>query len=484
MNSNLIDSTKLHPDLKVHQWSYDGKTEYTHTREDFVESVKHWKNILGEQGNVQLGHKVGSGIKILNLRYASLLYAISELGGINLVLDRSAGSNQPPRCRVLAPFDLFIVNDVENQIDPSAVELINQYSLKKLRADIWFDYASTQSHKFAEQTVPSGDDLFMLTTSSGSTGTPKIIGYTHQWLSRLGEYCAQVLNYQSTDRVLHLTSLHHGGSAGVFFFPTMQHCQHHYFDYALNATEAKQKEIAKTIAEKRINKVVFPNSLSLDRVLSYMPAIDHDCCFYSLQANHRSWIQESRRTGIKIISIFGASETLGPIFINTIDPNTPDSHSVLNYGKPLPGFYSVEITNQQLQVSDITGKVNMLSDKFAVDHNGEYHYQSRSDLIRVNEVTLQFADLHNIVLKHFDDLSAALLADTTANKIYLLLASHLNSDSTTAEKIAAVDADLKTINPILKIDHVDFVEMTTLLAGIKLDRAAAINHFRKKFNLV
>jgi acyl-coenzyme A synthetase/AMP-(fatty) acid ligase len=149
----------------------------------------------------------------------------------------------------------------------------------------------------------------------------------------------------------------------------------------------------------------------------------------------------------------------------------------------LQGFYSVEIKHHQLQVADITGNINLLNDKFAIDSNGDYHYQSRSDLIRINEVTLEFADLHSIVIKHFNELSAALLADTVANKIYLLLASHLESADYTVEKISAVATDLKNINPVLNIDHIDFIEMNSMFSGIKIDRVAAIDHFRKKFNL-
>jgi acyl-coenzyme A synthetase/AMP-(fatty) acid ligase len=482
MNSELICTAKLHKDLTIYQQSQNRKTFYAHSRDEFIGSVQHWKNILGEQANVRLGDKIGVGIELLNLRYASLLYAISELGGINLILDKVAvGSDRIPRCRVLAPFDLYVVSETADQ---SIINIGDWYSNKQLRADIWFDYTSTQPHVFSDQIVPLGSDLFMQTPSSGSVGTPKVIEYTHNWLSLLGDYCAKVLGYQSTDRILHLTNLHHGGSSGVFFFPTMQHCQHHYFDHGLDASVEKQKDIVNLIVEKQINKVLFPNSLLLDQVLKSMPTVDHDCCFYSLQANQKSWIQESHRTGINIVSIFGSSETLGPIFINTIDSNTPDIHNVLNYGKPLAGFYSVEVKHQHLQVLDITGKVNILNDKFNVDQQGNYYYNSRSDLIRINDVTLEFSDLHRITLTHFDDLSAALLADSTTNKIYLLLDNCLKSVDTTSEKISLIDSDLKTINSVLKIDHVDFIDIQSLLTGIKLDRAAAVAHFRKKFNLI
>lgn len=482
INNNIISSNNLHPELKIYQRDGDSSNFIMYNRHDVVESVRHWKNILGDKSNIRPGDKIGAGIELLDVKYVSLLYAVSELGGINLVLDKvEVGSNHLPRCRVLAPFDLYVQDDNVGQATRNIGE---QYSRQTLYSSIWFDYVSDRPHIFSNQMIPTDNDLFMLTPTSGSSGTPKVIGYTHQWVSKLGDYCAKVLDYQNTNRVLHLTNLHHGGSSCVFFFPTLQYCQDHYFEHGLNASSDKQKEIVELIVGKQINKVLFPNSLLLDQILKSMPAINHDCCFYSLQANHKSWIQESRRTGIKLVSIFGSTETLGPIFINTIDSNSSDDHQVLNYGKPLTEFFSVESKDRQLYVTDITGRSNIINDVFLVDDNGNYHYKSRSDLIRINEVTLEFSDLHNIVLKHFDDMSAVLLPDTVTNKIYLLLSSQLESDSATVEKIAAVGVDLKNINPVLSIDYIDFVDINSMMSGIKIDRNFATDYFRKKFNLI
>jgi acyl-CoA synthetase (AMP-forming)/AMP-acid ligase II len=477
---NLIDTSKLHPELIVYQ--KEQETFKAFSRDEFINSVQHWKNILGESINFKPGSKVGIGIELLNIRYASLLYAVSELGGINLVLDKvPVGSDKLPRCRVLAPFDLYVFSETPDQ---RTKNIGLWYSKNQLSADVWYDYQTKQNNFYATQLVPAEDDLFMQSPSSGSTGTPKVIGYTHKWLTKLSHHCAQTLNFRSNDRVLHLTNLHHGGSSGVFFFPTMNFCREHYFDHGLDTSERRQKQIVNLIVQQQINKVMFPNSILLDQILKLMPPIEHDCCFYSLQANHKAWVAESRRTGIQIVSLFGASETLGPIFINKIDATTADNHNVLNYGKPLSSFYSVEIRGRRLQVTDITGLSNTLNDVFTVDQKGDHYYNSRSDLIRINEVILEFSDLQNILLANFDELSAALLADTTANKIYLLLSDSLKDSINTTNNIEKINQALAAINPVLKIDFIDYVNFEDYLTGIKLDRAASIDHFRKKFNLI
>lgn len=481
INNKVIGTHTLHPELRIYQRQKDSDDFDMYERKDVVEAVCHWKNILGEQCNIVQGSKVGIGIELLDLKYVSLLYAVSELGGINLVLDKvSANSEIRPRCRVLAPFDLYVLG---NTADQSIRNVGDWYSNNQLLIETWFDYTSLQNHYYANKVAATSDNVFMMSPTSGSTGNPKVISYTHQWMLALGDYCAQTLEYRYDDRVLHLTNLHHGGSSGVFFFPTMQYCQEHYFDHLLGADLNKQKDIVKLIVEKQINKVIFPNSQSLDQILKLMPPIEHDCCFFSLQANAKSWVQESRRTGIKIISIFGATETLGPIFINAINSHSTDNHQVLNYGKPLTDFYSVEVKDRQLHVTDITGRFNIINDWFLIDEQGNYHYNSRSDLIRINEVTFGFSELHNVLISSFDELSAVLVADTTTNKIYLLISNHLEHSDTTAEKIEKINQALGNINPILKVDYVDYAELEKFLTAIKINRTLIIDHFRSKFNL-
>lgn len=483
MTNNIIDTQKINSELKIYQRCRDNPQEFDmYNLSEFVESVRHWKNILGEQSNICSGSKVGAGMELLDIRYASLLYAVSELGGINLVLDKvPVGSVKKPRCRVLAPFDLYIINSSAAQ---SVINVGNLYANNTISADIWFDYSSTQNHRYANLSIPDSNSIFMQSPTSGSTGEPKAISYTHGWVSALNEHCALTLNYKHTDRVLHLSNLHHGGTSCLFFFPTMRYCREHYFEHGLDANPTKQKEIAELIVKKQINKIMFPNSLLLDQVLKIMPTVDHECYFYSLQANHKSWVAESRRTGINIVSIFGSTETLGPVFINTIAPDTTDDHSVLNYGHPLSSFYSVEIRDQQLHVTDIVGRSNIINDQFTIDSQGNYHYNSRSDLIRINEVTFEFSELHQILVNTFSELTAALIADSTTNKIYLLVSSELQHLASTAEKITQIDHALNKVNPILKIDYVDYAELDQFLTAIKLDRLAIINYFRIKFGLI
>jgi len=320
--------------------------------------------------------------------------------------------------------------------------------------------------------------------SSGSTGDPKIIEYTHRWMKEIGQHCIDTFGWNADDRVLHLSNLHHGGSSGCFFFPTLKACREHYFDNGVSVNRAQILKIVDLIVSKKITRVMFPTAILLDGVLHEMPKIDHRCVFYSLQANHRSWIQYSRKTGVEIISLFGASEVLGPIFINRITPQTDDTHDVLNYGKPLSTFYKVLALPEQLSIQDRTGRSATVNDIFIVDDNGDYHYSSRSDLIRINEVIISYKDLEQALRQQFDHSVSAIVAYTTLNKIYLLLDISLIHLPDTQDKINFINQSLSELDPILKIDYIEFATVEDFISGIKVDRQAVIDYFRQKFYLV
>ena len=482
INQNLISRHSIHPEITQYFWRPDLNEYQAHGHNDMIESIRQWKNILTEQENIVPGNKVGLAITHFDLRYSACLFATAELGGVIPILDHvHVTSETKPRCRVLAPIDLFLYSD---NIIQAARNVGNWYAKKQLNIDCWFNYASTTNHRYADVMLAQDEDIVIVSPTSGSTGEPQAITYSHKWLSAIGDHCTQTFNFSADDRILHLSNLHHGGSSGCFFFPTVKHCKEHYFEYGAMPSPEDYERIIKVIVDKKINRVMFPNSHTLDQILSALPPLEHECHFYTLQANSKTWIPEVRRTNVaSVVSIFGSSETLGPIFLNTITPATTDSHNVLNYGKPLTNFYSVEIQDKQLYVSDKTGRNNLIDDCFEIDNNGNYHFRSRSKSIRVNEVTFDFGDLERMLTQNFDALSAVLVADSVANKIYLLVDLNLQDHADIPTKLNNINMTLGNINKILKVDYVDYQPIKNFLSGIKVNRSLIAEHFRKKFNL-
>ena len=480
MTAQTIGRGDLHPDLSL--VFYDQSMDnFTQVNEATMHSaIDRWRHLLVERASVSVGSKVGTGFLMTDLSYVSCVYALAELGAIVLILDKvPTGSAVKPRCRVLAPFDLYIR---PNTSPANVLAVGDWYARQQLDSDQWYAYQPPADAEPAPP-VTDGELPFMRCTTSGSIGEPVAVEYGHAWFRAVGDHCIRTFGFQSDDRVLHLSNLHHGGSSGCFFFPAMRACRQHYFLYGLDVEPHWIDRIVALITTRQINRVMFPKTAVLDAVLARMPAIQHRCVFYTLQANHKSWIQESRRTGIEIVSLFGASEILGPIFINRITPHTPDDHQVLDYGLPLD-FYTVSVDLEQLHVMDRTYRTAVTNDIFTVDEQGHYHYGSRSDLIRINEVSFGYYQLQAILQQQFDPAKSALIADTTLNKIYLLLDRSVVYMPDLYQRIQGIIDALAAIDPVLTLRCVDYVEFSHFVTGIKLDRELAITHFRQRFNLI
>jgi hypothetical protein len=183
--------------------------------------------------------------------------------------------------------------------------------------------------------------------------------------------------------------------------------------------------------------------------------------------------------------VFGSTEVLGPVFENMFTINDdPETFDVLNYGKPLDDFFQVHITDdEKLSVTVQNKKTFLLNDKFNINHNGDYVFQGRTDLVRVNDISMSILFLETLAAKYFDATKAFLIPDATTNKLYLLC-SPLLDDSEFEEKKIKINKELKNINDMLKIDFVSFDPIEQFVDQIKFSRDLAKTHFRKKFKLL
>jgi hypothetical protein len=477
----IIDRNWIRSDVQWYQYNTERTERLTFTHKDIAEATDHWKNIIVENSEWKPGARLAAGIHTCDIRYLSLLIATIELGGELIVTDKPATLEQIDqiRCRVLAPFDLFVLDD--HNPDPKVLLTAEVYAKKAIYMQLWHDYVSpTCQYSNVEWATPDG---FMLAaTSSGSTGTPKPIEWSHEFLYNLGKRASRLFDLKPEDRVLHLGSLHHGGSSGFFFFPSLNACKHHFFEYGLEGKGIPA--IIEMIKKEKITKIIWPNNLLLEQFISTTPPLEHDLDLYCLQANLKTWIPMVKRSNVRsVTSIFGASEVLSPIFVNVITRDSPDDHNVLNYGKLLDDFFEVELTNdQRFKVSNCYRGTYILNDHFELDADGNYHYVKRTDLMRINEVTLTFDECETISKKYFGINKGYLVPDTLTNKIYLLADEEFKS--VIDEKLPLINQDLANINSILKVDFVDCLPIIKFYDQIKFSYVWGKAHFREKHQLV
>lgn len=480
MTQKVITRDWLHPNLKWYGFDANDNSVPV-CRADLDAGIDHWKNIIREITPFPVGAKMGPCLSQCDNRYLTLLFATLELGGQIAVLDRPSTPDGVPQCRfrVNAPLDLFVINQ-DNWWYDVFTAMGQAYGKTVIDLSIWFDYVAKDTSP-ASEFLATPENIALIATTSGSTGTPKPITYTHKFMHDLGRRCQRVFDFKSDDRLLHLSNIHHGGSTGTFFLPSLASCEHHFFEYGLN--DARFDFILDLVHRERISKIVFPNTLMADKFIKNIKPLQHRLDLYTLQANLKSWIPEVRRANINsITSIFGSVETAGPIFTNVITPDTPDDFDVLNFGRLLDDFYQVELTtDHKLKVNITSRDSQVLNDQFTLDQQGNYHFVGRSDLVRVNDVQIPMSMIEHLARNTFHQ-PAYLVPDSVTNKIYLLCDSSITTDELAA-KLPKINHELSNISYMLKVDYYDFQPAQQFVDNIKLNPVRVRDHFRSKFNL-
>jgi acyl-CoA synthetase (AMP-forming)/AMP-acid ligase II len=485
--SQIFTRHTLHPDIVYHQPNDHGGWDQF-SKHDIVEAIRQWKNLLAEKAGIGPGSRVMTGGNVCDLRYISAVIAVFELGATIAVLDKVPVITEPflPRGRILAPFDLMIAPDDYLESDDAHVRTwAKNFCRQVMKWGEWFDYTSTTNSSWSDVILAEPKTVMIATTTSGSTGDPKPIFYPHDFMMSISDRTAKLYDHKESDRVLHLTNLHHGGSSSTFFIPTLSRCKTHFFKHGHTDDPAMLKEVADTIVKERINKIMFPDVLNFERITQYLPRLEHELICYNSQSVPKTTIDTVKRANISaVFSWFGSSETLGPLFESKITPDTdPATHDTLNYSKPLDDYYKIEVEGDRLHIIS-EFQDHYINDAFVVDSDGNFHYSHRTDLLRVNHVTLSWKDLTDLLEGRFGEHRAHIVPDSTMNKIYLLVDQSYKNDADVQDKINAIAADLRRLSVDLDLNAYDFCNMSDFYSGIKFNRQGAQNYFRQKLNLL
>jgi hypothetical protein len=295
--------------------------------EDIVGGIVQWKNILYEQANFKFGEKFGVGGRQCDYGYLTAIFAGIELGGKIIVMPTTNSGQQ-----LIGPISAWLYED---QVEKAIRDGNTVGTNCAIPWSTFYNFKSKfDTFEHLAQIERSPDDMVLTTTTSGTTGIPKVIEYSHRLFDDVRERSIKIFNLNQNDRVLHLSNMHHGGTGGVFFLPSLSACKYHYYFNGLEPVVNKIDELIKLIKTEKISKAMFPNNLLVDEFLKKLDWLDHDFEIYVNQSNRMDWVNAVKRTNVKAIhSLFGSTETLGPIFLNTITRNSGPDHDVLNYGK-------------------------------------------------------------------------------------------------------------------------------------------------------
>lgn len=375
-----ITRKALNPNLQI---TVDDKT---YTYEDIISFTNQAKTYF-----LSNGAKVGKTVLLLAPwpKFVSWFIAGAELGLIFVVADPTSSSYKDI-LKLYRSVD-FIIEDPE--------------LISAAYGDIYYS---------------NSRDVLVYTTSSGTTGTPKVIEYTHEFLWSLAKRNAKIYDIKSDDRCVHNNMFTHSSIIGIYFLPTLLACNNHYY-------------FTNNFPEKiRTHKIQY--CLVLRDHLDWLYRdfdnnIDYKFKLFVISQIPKEYKLKLINENITMLSIFGSSETMGPVLISTIDYTNYTEEFNNNFGKQLDDYYSVSIDCESfLQVKMPDGRKIVTGDTMYLDTDNNYIFVRRSDRYQINGEVLLLTVLRlyisNILNEDFD-----LVADEDTDQVYIRLEKRIDLDN-------------------------------------------------------
>jgi len=464
-----------------------GRFRVNHNYDDLCRYIDRWKYILFSEYKVRQGSKIGISLVQTDIRYFSLFFAAAELGMQFVVYQKPVVESNVdnPKLKILSPIDVIVYDHNSNtgftkQItEKYAIQGIPVEELEDTVYDLQPDFNAVAKLNFATE-----DSVILLTTSSGSTSTPKIVSHTHRFFYDLCTRNAEVMGFKKDDKILHIRNLHHGSSIGVFFLPTLLVCEKHYYGSFPNDDV---NELIGLFTEFNIDKVIVPYNAMLDDLTKLLEAKNMslpNLTLFNLSYLNSNWIPACKDKRINsIISIFGCNETSGPIFLpqinSTSDVTTFDPKCM---GKLLDTFYPTDLKNTlRVTLTEYNRTVD-LEDQFRVIDN-VFYYHGKENLVRINDIEINFAELEEYVKTVVSDYDVALVLDKEKEKIYLAVFDIGPSIPPWPIAEIANKALMEKYGPLIQISLCGWMSKHETMYGIKIDKEVIRQYFRKSHNL-
>ena len=285
----------------------------------------------------------------------------------------------------------------------------------------------TIDDKFYLNAVHSGDycyakddDILIYTTSSGSTGQPKVITYTHDFLAKLAERNVKVYNLKETDRCAHTKTLTHSSIVGIYFLPTLLACSNHYYF---------EKEFPQQLVNHKIQYCPVLRHHLTWLYNEFNNDIDYNFTIFVISRIPTEYKLKLVNEYVKMVSVFGTSETMGPLFLSEINNDNKTNHYNNNFNKPLDDFYGINITpTALLTVTMPDGSEIVTGDAIYINENFDYIFSRREDRYIINNEVL-YLSAFDLNLKKILNVDYDLVADEKTNQIYIRIDEAIDLDN-------------------------------------------------------
>jgi len=413
-----------------------------YTKKDLCEYTNYWKKKFVDSG-AKKGDKVGLGINPAVIHYQALMLAIYELGLKLVVLHRPNNKKEcsTPKSNAHLPLDFYICfSYVTNPVFGVAIAhyMANSNHVWSYSVEEW----QNTHHNFKlEQDVvgilAEPQDEFLLCNSSGTTSNPKLINHTHDYVYSLCDWNWKELEFNDNDIVLHLSSINHGASLGVFNFPALRVAKKHFFNINLPHSDVftvlmpenpedsnYYDDVVSSCQLYGVTKILCANGAYIDNLIK---AIERssvglpDTTIIVLCFINPRWSVVIKKNKLKsITSPYGCSEACGPIFMIKMEQKDIDNFDPKFLGKDTKGFYDTKVIDGNLKVNlPVYNKTIDMEDVLRKTDIG-YYFVGKNRLKKINDIDINPIDIVEIVEKYISRYKFEVVIDEIHNELYII----------------------------------------------------------------